>query len=126
MRKALFLAFTIAPSVAEACTSFHIKTEDHHVFYVRTLEGEQDFQSSLMIIPKGTSYVGTLPDGSSGGVAWISKYGVVGVAALNRPLLMDGVNEKGLAGGSLMFPVLPNTNRTMPRKPSGRWPNGSS
>jgi choloylglycine hydrolase len=105
MRKVLItLFFSIFLSNAEACTSFHIKTEDRHVFYARTLEGETDFQSSLTIIPKGTPYVGTLPDGSHNGLAWTSKYGIVGITALGRPLLMDGINEKGLAGGSLLFP----------------------
>lgn len=105
MKKVLMaMFFSIILSNTEACTSFHIKTADHHVFYVRTLEGETDFQSSLTIIPKGTSYVGTLPDGTSGGLAWTSKYGIVGVTALDRSLLMDGINEKGLAGGSLLFP----------------------
>jgi choloylglycine hydrolase len=104
MKTVILALCTLFFTNANACTSFRIKTEDRHVFYVRTLEGETDFQSSLQAIPKDTSYVGTLPDGSSGGLAWTSLYGVVGVTALNRPLFMDGINEKGLAGGSLMFP----------------------
>ena len=105
MKRVLIAAFCALFLVdAEACTSFRIKTEDNHVFYTRTLEGETDFQSALTVIPKGTPYVGTLPDGSCDGLAWTSKYGVVGVTAVDRPLLMDGINEKGLAGGSLLFP----------------------
>ena len=89
---------------AYACTSFQIKTKDQHVFYARTLEGEIDFQSAFIVIPKGTSYVGTLPDSSSNGLRWTSTYGMVGISALGRPLIMDGINEKGLAGGNLLFP----------------------
>jgi choloylglycine hydrolase len=105
MRTLLFMAFfTLTLFDAEACTSFHIKTQDDHVFYARTLEGEIDFGSSLIVIPKGTSYIGTLPDGKSNGFSWTSRYGVVGVSAFQSPFLMDGLNEKGLAAGNLLFP----------------------
>ncbi len=88
----------------DACTSIRVKTTDGLVFYARTMEGEVDFKSSVLIIPKGTEYVGTLSDGTQKGLAWASKYGVVGMNAFGLPLISDGMNEKGLAAGNLLFP----------------------
>lgn len=88
-----------------ACTSIRITTTDGLVFYARTLEGETDFGSrSVAIVPKGTAYQGTLPDGQQKGMKWVVKYGFVGMSTLGLPLLIDGMNEKGLAAGNLFFP----------------------
>jgi choloylglycine hydrolase len=98
---ALVLCVTQA---ADACTSIRIKTEDGLVFYARTFEGGVDFQSGLAVIPQGTVYHGTLPDNTSKGLTWTTKYGIVGMTAFKMPLLSDGLNEKGLVVANLMFP----------------------
>jgi choloylglycine hydrolase len=98
---ALVLAVTQA---GDACTSMRIKTEDGLVFYARTFEGGIDFQNGLAVIPKGTVYHGTLPDSSSKGLTWTSKYGVVGMTAFKMPFFSDGLNEQGLVVGNLLFP----------------------
>lgn len=90
-------------SCAEACTSIRIKTTDGLVFYARTLEG-QSFNSTISVIPKGTQYIGTLPNGAQDGARWTAKYGIVGMNALGLPMIIDGINEKGLVVGNLMFP----------------------
>jgi choloylglycine hydrolase len=90
--------------VPEACTSIRIKTADGLVFYARTMEGAIEFQSRLTIIPKGSAFQGTLPDNIPKGMKWTAKYGVVGMNAFGRPLLTDGLNEMGLAVGSLFLP----------------------
>jgi len=88
---------------ADACTSIRIKTTDGLVFYARTLEG-QSYGSTISVIPKGTEYIGTLPDGKQEGARWTTKYGIVGMDAMGLPMLIDGLNEKGLVAGNLMFP----------------------
>jgi choloylglycine hydrolase len=95
------VAATAAPSYA--CTSFRVKTQEGHVFYGRTLEG-QSYDSSISIVPKGTAYVGTLPDGKQNGLKWTTKYGVVGMNACGLPQMIDGINDRGLAAGNLFFP----------------------
>jgi choloylglycine hydrolase len=98
---ALVLSVTQA---ADACTSIRIKTEDGLVFYARTFEGGVDFQNGLAVIPPGTVYQGTLPDNTSKGLKWTTKYGIVGMTAFKMPLFSDGLNEKGLVVANLMFP----------------------
>lgn len=89
---------------ADACTSFRIKTTDGAVFYARTFESEIAGNTQITVIPKGTAYQGTLPDGSSKGLKWTAKYGFVGTNDFGPPLLSDGMNEKGLVVGQLLFP----------------------
>ena len=88
---------------AHACTSIRVKTVDGLVFYARTMEGGELFHSSVSVIPKGTEYLGTLPDGTQAGLAWTTKYGMVGMNTYGLPVITDGMNEKGLAAGNLIF-----------------------
>ncbi|MCX5716197.1 MAG: choloylglycine hydrolase family protein [Candidatus Omnitrophica bacterium] len=97
------LLLALAP-VLEACTSIGVKTTDGYVFYARTMEGEVSFGSNVCIIPKGTAYQGTLPDGSQKGLTWTVKYGIVGMNTFGLPVISDGMNEAGLAAGNLLFP----------------------
>lgn len=99
----LFIVLLLAPG-GEACTSICIKTSDGLVFYARTMEGAVNFHSKLTVIPKGTALRGTLPNNTSKGLKWTAKYGMVGMNALGTPFLADGINAKGLAVGTLMFP----------------------
>ena len=91
---------------ADACTSLRVKTADGLVFYARTMEGGELFHSSVSVIPKGTEYQGTLPDGSQGGLAWTTRYGMVGMNTFGLPVISDGMNEAGLVAGNLEFPGL--------------------
>lgn len=59
-----------------------------------------------MVVPAGTTLTAT--DNKAkvghGGLTWDARYDVVGTNALKLPLMLDGVNEKGLSYGSLNFP----------------------
>ena len=94
----------IAVPQASACTSVRIKTADGLVFYARTMEGEWTLQTVLGIVPRGMAYQGTLPDGSSKGLKWKTKYAFVGMFDFGMPLASDGMNEKGLVVGQLFLP----------------------
>ncbi|MCX7971067.1 MAG: choloylglycine hydrolase family protein, partial [Negativicutes bacterium] len=39
-----------------------------------------------------------------GGLRWVARYGFVGMNTADLPVLSDGMNEKGLAAGGLLFP----------------------
>ena len=97
------LLLAAAASSSYACTSFKVKTEEGYVFYGRTLEGKS-FGSSISIVPKGTQYVGTLPNGKQNGLKWTAKHGFVGMNAGGLPQMIDGINDRGLAAGNLFFP----------------------
>ena len=104
-RIALLLVICLLLStVVLACSSFRIKTTDGCVFYARTMEDPFPMGEVVTIIPAGTKYSGLLPDGSQNGMKWTAKYGVVGIDALNLPVICDGVNENGLAIGMLLYP----------------------
>jgi choloylglycine hydrolase len=101
---AIMVIFVGLMPCASACTSFRVKTTDGLVFYTRTMEGGEIYNSSVSVIPKGTEYLGTLPDGTQAGLAWTTKYGMVGMNTYGLPVITDGMNEAGLAAGNLMFP----------------------
>ena len=64
-------------------------------------------RTSLIAIPRNIEMVGARPDGSpKAWLSWTAKYGAVGANGLNLPILVDGVNERGLAGGLLYIPGL--------------------
>jgi choloylglycine hydrolase len=77
---------------------------DGTVVHARTLEFAIDLPSSVLVIPRGYARVGTTPDGKPG-IQWKSKYASVGANGVGKPVLFDGVNEKGLAAGLFYFPT---------------------
>ena len=89
---------------AQACTSLRVKTTDGGIFYARTMEFPTSPKAVVAIFPKGTPMRGTLPDGNQGGLSWTAKYGFVGMRDFAPPIVSDGMNEKGLVVGMLLFP----------------------
>ncbi len=98
---AISMAFATASS--EACTSFVIKSNDGGYVYGRTLEFGIDLQSVPIAIPRNFSYAGTGVDNKPGKV-WKTKYAAIGMNGIHLPVLVDGMNEKGLSGGMLYAP----------------------
>jgi choloylglycine hydrolase len=100
---ALVVNMIICPSVATACTGITIKPKDGSIIVARTLEFAADITSSIIIVPRKQDYVGSTPNGKPG-LRWKSKYGVVGANAFGLPMILDGMNEKGLDVGLFYFP----------------------
>jgi choloylglycine hydrolase len=95
------LACCTKPSAA--CTGIRVEAEDGSVVYARTMEFGVQLHSSAIIIPRQFSFIGSTPSGNAG-LSWKSKYAVAGLNGEGLSLLVDGVNEKGLAGGIFYFP----------------------
>ncbi|HEX3871053.1 MAG TPA: linear amide C-N hydrolase, partial [Pirellulales bacterium] len=93
----------LVSNVVEACTGISVRTTDGTAICARTMEFAADLQSNVLIIPRGKSYVGTLTQGRQG-LRWTSKYGAVGANTMGLELLVDGVNERGLACGIFYHP----------------------
>jgi choloylglycine hydrolase len=93
---------------AQACTSMLLPAKDGGFVYGRTLEFGLDLKSQLVVIPRKLAYTGTGPQGvvGQGGMTWTVKYAATGANALGLPVILDGFNEKGLAGGLFNFPGL--------------------
>jgi choloylglycine hydrolase len=103
----------VAPHVAQACTSFLLPTSDGGSVYGRTMEFAFDLESQAIVIPRNYALAAQGPDNKPG-MTWSSKYAAVGMNALDEGVLIDGMNEKGLAGGILYFPD--NAEYTDPAK----------
>lgn len=95
-------ALLLSP-VAEACTGIKLIAEDGAVIHARTLEFGIDLDSDILMIPRGFARTGTTPDGKPGHT-WKTKYASVGANGADLPILLDGLNEKGLATGTFYFP----------------------
>jgi choloylglycine hydrolase len=93
----------LGTSAALACTGITIKAGDGSVIFARTLEFGMDLKSNIIILPRGKEYVGSTPTGKPG-VRWQTKYGTAGMNAFDLPVIIDGINEKGLSVGLFYFP----------------------
>lgn len=90
------VSFSIATNPVAACTGVTLKAKDGSVVFGRTQEwGTFDLRSRVAIVPRGLSLHDKMPDGKNG-LAWKTKYGTVGLDVLEKDLLIDGMNEKGL------------------------------
>jgi choloylglycine hydrolase len=97
-----------------ACTGITLNAADGSVVYGRTLEwGAFDLKSRLIIIPRGYELVGTTPDGKPG-LKWKAKYGVAGIDAVEKNIVIDGINENGLAVGVFYHPGFAQYQKYLP------------
>jgi len=93
-------SLALAPLTAQACTSFILKNDDKSYVYARTFEFGAELDEQLALVPRNFEFEGVGPDGVAGtGLGWSGKYAFVGVRVFGMPVLIDGMNEKGLAGG---------------------------
>ena len=89
---------------SRACTGITLKAKDGAVVYGRTMEwGSFDLNSRLVIIPRGYKFTGHTPD-QNRGMTWNAKFGVVGLDAVLKDMIVDGMNEKGLTVGLFYHP----------------------
>jgi choloylglycine hydrolase len=86
------------------CTGIRLKAQDNSIIYARTLEFAQEINSEIIFIPRHCEFIGTDPRGKPNGLKWTTKYAVLGANAEKLSIVIDGVNEKGLAGGLFYFP----------------------
>lgn len=98
-------AMVFSPLSSFACTSFMIKGNDGGYVYGRSMEFGLPLKSDVIMVPRAFKLEGVGLDGKPGtGLNWTTKYAAVGMNGLNLPVLVDGMNEKGLMGGLLNAP----------------------
>lgn len=117
------IASVSAPYAASACTSILLPTTDGSGVYARTMEFAFELKSNALMIPRQFELSSTGADGKIG-KKWKGKYAAVGLNALGVTSLVDGMNEKGLAGGILYFPELAgyaDGTKTDPDKALTSW-----
>lgn len=106
-----------------ACTSFRLLAADGSSVYAITMEFQFPLNSDLVVLPRNYQFVATGPNNQAG-ATWKGKYGVVGMNGFGKPLIIDGLNEKGLAGGILYFPdhaVYTNPKEVNPKQAMAPW-----
>ena len=87
---------------AEACTGIRLQSKDGSVVHGRTFEFGIKVPTSVAYIPAGYAFTATTPKGK--GLTYQAKYSAIGAICYDDLLLMDGINEKGLAVGTFYFP----------------------
>ncbi len=98
------------PRQAQACSRALWNWPGLGVFVGRNMDWFEDLQSNIWILPRGLEKDGAAPVNP---LRWTSRYGSLVVTAYDS-VVVDGVNEAGLAGHLL---YLPETT-TAPRDPS--------
>lgn len=102
----LSAALALTPSLAEACSSFILKNDDKSFVYARTFEFGFSLDEQLALIPRNYQFKGIGPDNVEGsGLNWSGRYAILGTRVFGLPVLIDGMNEKGLTGGLLNAPT---------------------
>jgi choloylglycine hydrolase len=79
------------------CTGIRLTAKNGNIVYGRTMEFGQPTESNIIVIPRNYSLAGE-------STPWRARYAAVGANMLGINHLVDGVNEKGLAGGLFYFP----------------------
>ena len=87
-----------------ACTGITLHAADGSVVRGRTLEFANPLDSEVIVFPRGLSIQGTTADNVDDGLEWTTKYAAAGVNGVGLPIIIDGLNEKGLGGGIFYFP----------------------
>src|SRR5262245_47066342 len=95
------------------CTALRLTTTSGGVVHARTMDFADETASDVIVVPRGYALMSMAPDGEPG-MTWTSAYAAVGVNMHGLPLLIDGVNEKGLAVSALYHRVdASETSRTL-------------
>ena len=88
---ALLLLFGLNP--LSACAGITLKAKDGAVVFGRTMEwGSFDLKLRLVIVARGHATHSTLADGKKG-LSWTTKFGAVGLDAVEKDFIVDGMNE---------------------------------
>src|SRR5262249_13267664 len=85
------------------CTALRLTTTAGGVVHARTMDFADESASDVIVVPRGYALMSMAPGGEPG-MTWTSAYAAIGVNLHGLPLLIDGVNEKGLAVSALYHP----------------------
>ena len=91
-------------SAIHACTGISLFAKDGGYVQARTIEwGESFLASEYVIIPRNLNQTSYTPTGING-LKFKAKYGVVGLAVVQKEFIAEGLNEAGLSAGLFYFP----------------------
>lgn len=99
----LSIGMALAASTASACTGIVLKSQDGATIPARTMEFGFDIKSDIVMVPAGTEIQSLGGDKDKTGLVYKAKYGFGGANGLDRKIIADGMNEKGLYFGAFYF-----------------------
>ncbi len=106
MRKLLLGVAAIAGGIGHsvACTGISLTAADGSYIQARTIEwAKGELKSEYVIIPRGEQLQSYTPSGLNG-LKFSARYGVVGLAVVEKEFIAEGINEAGLSAGLFFFP----------------------
>lgn len=103
----------LSNSSADACTALQLTAGDGGVVVGRTMEFGFDVASDAVVVPAGSKMTSSLPDKAQG-IHYTTKYGIVGSNFMNKHMVVDGMNEKGLYIGALYLPGYASYQKGIP------------
>jgi choloylglycine hydrolase len=87
-----------------ACTGISLTAADGSYIQARTIEWAYGvLKSEYVIIPRGEQLQSYTPTGTNG-MKFRARYGVVGLAVVEKEFIAEGINEAGLSAGLFFFP----------------------
>ena len=87
-----------------ACTGISLTAADGSYIQARTIEWAYGaLKSEYVIIPRGEQLQSYTPTGANG-IKFKARYGVVGLAVVEKEFIAEGINEMGLSAGLFFFP----------------------
>ena len=87
-----------------ACTGISLTAADGSYIQARTIEWAYGaLKSEYVIIPRGEQLQSYTPTGRNG-IKFKARYGVVGLAVVEKEFIAEGINEAGLSAGLFFFP----------------------
>lgn len=99
----ILMLITLNPIASiEACTGLRLTAKNGHSVHGRTLEFGIKVDTSVVVIPRGYSFIASTPQGK--GLVYQTKYAIVGAICYDKMAVMDGMNEQGLSVGTFYFP----------------------
>ncbi len=124
----MVLTLAISPT-SFGCTGIILRTLDGTTLIGRTMEFGFDIKSDILVVPAGTKYTTLGLNSERNGFTFEAKYGFVGANALDKPIIVDGVNEKGLYFGAFYFLgpakfsklTTANQNKAISSEEVGNW-----
>lgn len=87
-----------------ACTGISLTAADGSYIQARTIEWAYGvLKSEYVIIPRDEQLQSYTPTGANG-IKFKARYGVVGLAVVEKEFIAEGINEMGLSAGLFFFP----------------------
>ena len=99
----LLCMLLVTPQPVLACTGIVLWSLDGVTVPARTMEFSFDIRSNIVVVPPGTKITTLSWDDKNEGFTYEAKYGFAGANCLEKPVVVDGVNEKGLYFGAFYF-----------------------